>query len=107
MRTIFTMLRVPNLLIIAFTFLLLRHFVFIPAYKAYSIIPGMQSLHYMLMITSTILIAAAGYISNDYFDVATDLVNKPEKQYIGRQITAGTVLYTSVLLSFIVGTTIQ
>ena len=101
MRTIFTMLRVPNLLIIAFTFLLLRYFVFIPVYEAYSFIPGMQSLHYVLMITSTILIAAAGYISNDYFDIVTDQVNKPEKQYIGIHISAGTALSTSVLFSFI------
>jgi len=101
MRTIYTMLRVPNLLIIAFTFLLLRYFVFIPVYGAYSIISGMQSLHYMLMITSTILIAAAGYISNDYFDVLTDQVNKPEKQYIGIQMKAGTALSTSVFFSLI------
>lgn len=101
MRTIFNMLRVPNLLIIAFTFLLLRYFVFIPVYVAYSIIPGMQSLHYMLMITSTVLIAAAGYISNDYFDVVTDQVNKPEKQYIGLQVKPGAALSTSVLFSLI------
>jgi 4-hydroxybenzoate polyprenyltransferase len=100
MRTIFTMLRVPNLLIIALTFLLLRYFIFIPVLSAFSIAPGMGSLHYMLMITSTILIAAAGYISNDYFDIVADKVNKPDKQYIGLQITAGTALATSVLFSF-------
>jgi len=94
------MLRVPNLLIIALTFLLLRYFIFIPVLSAFSIAPGMGSLHYILMITSTILIAAAGYISNDYFDVVTDKVNKPDKQYIGLQITAGTALASSVLLSF-------
>jgi 4-hydroxybenzoate polyprenyltransferase len=94
------MLRVPNLLIIALTFLLLRYLVFMPVYNAYSIIPGMGSWHYLLMITSTILIAAAGYISNDYFDVVTDKVNKPDKQYIGRQITAGMALATALLLSF-------
>lgn len=100
MRTIYTMLRVPNLLIIALTFLLLRYFVFIPVYSAYSIAPGMESLYYLLMISATVLIAAAGYISNDYFDVATDKVNKPGKQYIGSQITAGTALSTSILFSF-------
>lgn len=101
MRTIFFMLRVPNLLIIALTFLLLRYFVFIPVYSTYSSIPGMPSFHYLLMITSTILIAIAGYISNDYFDVITDRVNKPEKQYIGTQISAGTALSTSVIFSFL------
>ncbi|MFA5971710.1 MAG: geranylgeranylglycerol-phosphate geranylgeranyltransferase [Lentimicrobiaceae bacterium] len=101
MRTIFTMLRVPNLLIIALTFLLLRYFVFIPVYGFYSIVAGMGSLLYLLMITSTILIAVAGYISNDYFDVITDRVNKPDGQYIGIHITAGTALSTSILFSFL------
>ncbi|MDO9254973.1 MAG: UbiA family prenyltransferase [Bacteroidales bacterium] len=100
MRTIYTMLRVPNLLIIALTFLLLRYFVFIPVYSTYSITTGMGSLHYLLMITATILIAAAGYISNDYFDVITDEVNKPDKKYIGLQVTPGTALSTSLIFSF-------
>jgi len=99
MRTIYTILRVQNLLIVALTFLLLRYLIFIPVYNAFSITPGMGSWHYLLMITSTILIAAAGYISNDYFDVLTDKVNKPDKQYIGSYITSGTALATSLLLS--------
>jgi 4-hydroxybenzoate polyprenyltransferase len=101
MRTIFNMLRVPNLLIIAFTFLMLRYLVFIPVYSFFSMIPGMGSLQYLLMITATILIAAAGYISNDYFDVVTDRINKPEKQYIGKQISPGSTLATALLLSFV------
>jgi 4-hydroxybenzoate polyprenyltransferase len=95
------MLRVPNLLIIALTFLLLRYFVFYPVYGFYSLSVGMGSLLYLLMITSAILIAAAGYISNDYFDVLTDQVNKPGKQYIGIKISAGTALSTSVLFSIL------
>lgn len=101
MRAIFTMLRVSNLLIIALTFLLLRYFIFIPVYGTYSLIHGMGSLQYLLMITSTMLIAAAGYIGNDYFDIMTDRVNKPGKQYIGIKISAGTALSTSFLLSIL------
>lgn len=101
MRTIYTMLRVPNLLIIALTFLLLRYLVFMPVYGAYSIVAGMGSFQYLLMVTSTMLIAAAGYISNDYFDIETDRVNKPEKQYIGLQFTAGMALTTSLFLSIV------
>jgi 4-hydroxybenzoate polyprenyltransferase len=100
MRTIFNMLRVPNLLIIAFTFLMLRYLVFIPVYSSFSMTPGMGSLQYLIMITATILIAAAGYVSNDYFDVVTDRINKPEKQYIGKQISPGSALVIALLLSF-------
>lgn len=36
---------------------------------------------------STGLIAAAGYIINDYYDVKIDLINKPERVVIGRTLT--------------------
>ncbi len=39
-------------------------------------------LNFSLLVLSTVLIAAAGYIINDYFDVKTDKINKPEKLYI-------------------------
>ena len=100
MRTVFNMLRVPNLMIIAFTFLLLRYLIFIPVYSFYSLNAGMGSLHYLLMITATILIAAAGYISNDYFDVVSDRINKPGKHYIGIKISQGSALAIALVLSF-------
>lgn len=31
------------------------------------------------MVLSTTIIAAAGYFINDYYDIKTDLVNKPDK----------------------------
>ncbi len=99
MRTIFHIFRVPNLFIIALTFLMLRYLVFIPVYSAHSINAGMGTIHFIIMIVSTVLIAAAGYISNDYFDVVSDRVNKPGKQYIGKQITPGLALATSLLFS--------
>ena len=35
---------------------------------------------------STVCIAAAGYIINDYFDIKIDIVNKPERVVIGRYL---------------------
>lgn len=100
MIAIVKMLRVPNLLMVGFTFLMLRYLVFIPVYTGVSLHTSMGNLEYVLMITATLLVAAAGYLCNDYFDVLTDQVNKPGKQYIGRQVSAGTVLSTAWLLSF-------
>ena len=99
MRAIVLMLRLPNLLIIAVTFCMLRYLVFVPVYAAYCNYPGMDSLHFVMMVTATMIIAAAGYISNDYFDIATDRVNKPNKLYIGKVISPGTALATALLLS--------
>lgn len=35
---------------------------------------------------ATVLIAASGYIINDYYDIKIDLINKPERVVIGRYI---------------------
>ena len=101
MRTILSVLRLPNLLIVALTFLLLRYLVFLPVYHNYTINPGMGNLHYFLMITSTLLIAIAGYISNDYFDVLTDKVNKPDKLYIDIYIPARLALAIALICSLL------
>ena len=101
MRAICNLLRAPNLLIIAITFFIVRYLVFIPVYAAYSITAGMGSFYFLLLVTDTIIIAAAGYISNDYFDSVTDSVNKPEKQYIGKLISPGSALAIALSLSVV------
>jgi 4-hydroxybenzoate polyprenyltransferase len=39
------------------------------------------------LTSTTIMIAAGGYIINDYYDVKIDLVNKPDRVVIGKTIT--------------------
>jgi 4-hydroxybenzoate polyprenyltransferase len=41
---------------------------------------------FYLLALATILIAAAGYIINDYFDLNIDQINKPQQQVIGTYI---------------------
>jgi len=41
-------------------------------------------LDYFLLIFSTMIIAAAGNVINDYFDVKADRINKPEKVIIAK-----------------------
>ncbi|MEK6780841.1 MAG: geranylgeranylglycerol-phosphate geranylgeranyltransferase [Bacteroidota bacterium] len=41
----------------------------------------------LFLSVSTILIAAGGYIINDYYDVKIDLINKPDRVVIGKSIT--------------------
>ena len=50
---------------------------------------------FILIALSTVLIAAAGYIINDYFDIKIDAINRPEKMVLGRQIPvrSGIVLH--------------
>lgn len=54
---------------------------------------------FTVLVLSTVLIAAAGYIINDYFDVKTDLINKPEKVVVGRHLSRRQAIALHVLLN--------
>jgi 4-hydroxybenzoate polyprenyltransferase len=53
----------------------------------------------LLLSISTVLIAAAGYIINDYYDVKIDYINKPDRVVIGKSITRRYAILFHVVLS--------
>lgn len=53
----------------------------------------------LLVVTSTVMIAAAGYIINDYYDVKIDYINKPERVVIGKAVPRRFAILFHVLLS--------
>ena len=84
------LIRLPNLLIIALTQYAIRYGIFYPIIYNFSggqDIPGvglqMSNLNFFLLSLSTVMIAAAGYIINDYFDVKIDRVNRSESIIVG------------------------
>ncbi len=70
----FKLIRVGNLMIIAITQICMKYLVFAPLNEYSNFTPALFSIS----LLSTLLIAAAGYIINDYFDVKTDKINHPE-----------------------------
>lgn len=68
------LIRVENLLIIAITQWCIKYLVFAPFNEFSKFTPAL----FTISLVSTLLIAAAGYIINDYFDVKTDKINHPE-----------------------------
>lgn len=54
-----------------------------------------------LLAISTIFVAAAGYVINDYYDVKIDLINKPERVIIGKSIPRRYALLFHTVLSVI------
>jgi len=54
-----------------------------------------------VLASSTAIIAAAGYIINDYYDIKIDLINKPSRVVIGKNITRRYALFFHSILSFI------
>jgi 4-hydroxybenzoate polyprenyltransferase len=58
----------------------------------------LDGIHFLFLSLSTVCIAAAGYIINDYFDIRIDLINKPDKVIIERAISRrGAIILHSIL----------
>lgn len=75
---------------------------------------ALSDWQYGLLVLSTVLIAAAGYVINNIFDVETDRINKPNDVIIGRGIseTNGYNIYialniTGVAIGFYLSNVIQ
>jgi 4-hydroxybenzoate polyprenyltransferase len=80
------LVRIENLIMIALTQVLLRYFVLQKILNQYGIALELNDTLFFLVVLSTVLIAAAGYIINDYFDMRTDLINHPETVVVGKII---------------------
>lgn len=80
------LIRVENLVIIALGQYGMRYLVINKILAQHSVQSAMADTLFHLMVLSTILIAAAGYIINDYFDVKTDLINHPETVVVDKVI---------------------
>lgn len=84
----FKLIRPINLLIIALTMYSLRFFyVALSNYQIHESFLGIhEQIDFFLLVFSTVLIAAAGNIINDYFDVKADRINRPERLIISKHI---------------------
>ena len=84
---IFRLVRWVNLLIIVLSMYLFQFCVVGLYLNAADIIPTMNWGYFSLLVLSTVLIAAAGNVANDYFDYEQDMEYKPEKVIIGKYIS--------------------
>jgi 4-hydroxybenzoate polyprenyltransferase len=98
MKQYLQLLRFPNLLFIAFVQFAMSEAVILPLLMTYGFDAGMSSSRLLLLILSTILIAAGGYVLNDYFDVKIDTINRPDKMIVGKTIPrASAMRYYQIL----------
>ena len=51
---------------------------------------ALTDVQYCLLVLSTVLLAAAGYVINNIFDVPTDTINKPDNVVVGKGISETT-----------------
>lgn len=80
------LIRWQNLLIIFLTQLLAWACVILPAAGDADTPLLLHTENFMMLSLSTVLIAAAGYIINDYFDIKIDMINRPHKMVLEKRI---------------------
>lgn len=104
------LVRYPNLLFIFVTQYLIQYCVIRPVFQKLGISLTLSNGWFFLLALSLVLIAAAGYIINDCFDIKIDRVNKPDRVIIDRIISRrwAILLYmafnlTGVILGFLIG----
>jgi 4-hydroxybenzoate polyprenyltransferase len=103
MKGFFLLIRPINLLIIALTMYSVRLFVltYEKFYRVKYIGENGENLDFFLLVFSTVLIAAAGNVINDYFDVQADRINKPKRVIIGKYINRRWAILSHTLLNII------
>jgi len=81
------LIRWQNLAIIVFTQYFTRYFLIRDKPLSFGhLVEILVEKNLFLISLATVLIAASGYIINDYYDIKIDLVNKPDRVVIGRYI---------------------
>ncbi len=96
------LIRLPNLIFIVLTQLLVWFSLIRPLVIK-------QHLHHLvlneglllLLALSTMLIAAAGYMINDYFDIGIDAINKPQRVTIEKVFKRRTIIVWHVVLNIL------
>ena len=89
------LIRWPNLIIVAATQLMIALFLV----QGNSILGLITDIDFLILIMSTVLIAAGGYLINDYYDIKIDYVNKPERVVAGRYIKRRHILFVHTFIS--------
>lgn len=95
------LIRLPNLLIIALTQYVVRYAILYPFFIINSVELRMSDIDFFLLSLSTVMIAAAGYIINDYFDTKVDRVNRPDKIIVGKYIKRRVAMGAHIVISSI------
>ena len=101
MSSFLTLIRFPNLLIIAFVQCMMRYTVILPLIRLHGVEFQLSGFAFFCLVFATMCTAAAGYAINDYFDVKTDKINRPHEVVVGKTITRRRTMIIHILLTAI------
>ncbi len=93
--------RPVNLLILFVAQHALHYLIFIPIMELYGKFSTLDPVHFFLLSLTTVLIAASGYIINDYYDVDIDIINKPDKVIVGKILPQREAYYLHLALNVV------
>ncbi|MEM6395192.1 MAG: UbiA family prenyltransferase [Bacteroidota bacterium] len=71
------LIRLPNLLVVVVTQLLVYYRLFLPAYRSVDLQPVLDPFRFFQLVVITIAISASGFIINDLRDAKVDEINRP------------------------------
>jgi 4-hydroxybenzoate polyprenyltransferase len=82
LKNIIKLIRLPNLIIILLSQVLVRASLIFPEEPLTSVLEE----NFLLLLFTTFCVAAAGYIINDYYDIKIDVINKPQRVVVGKEM---------------------
>ena len=83
LSSFFQLVRWKNLVMIALIQILFKYVYF----PSFSVDTALSNFTFTILVFTTLIIAAAGYIMNDIYDVEADKINKPTKVLVSRKIS--------------------
>ena len=92
------LIRFQNLVVMVLIQYLIRFTLIIPKYGKENVL---SEFYFALLLFSILLIVAAGYTINDYFDIKVDSENKDENVIVGRTIKRRIALFIHFILTSI------
>ncbi len=97
-KGLFKIIRPTNLLIMAITMVVLRYYLFEPAFAAEGVNLIATPLQFTFAVLSVLFAAAGGYAVNDMFDLPADIVNRPDSVVVEKHLKRKQVLALYILL---------
>ena len=98
-KDIFRLVRWSNLLFLGALIWLMEKWVATPILVKAAFGEQLPAGVLWLLIFATVLIAAGGYVINDYFDIKIDRINRPDRLIVSRSISKPAAMRLSLALS--------
>ncbi len=83
------------------TQVMFQYCIVVPMFEGQPVSPALSPYYFTLLCLSSVLIAAAGYIINDYFDLNIDRINKPSKIVVEKIIRRRWAIVWHWIFSFL------